>query len=81
MHPREAVSVDHHTAFAGVRAVDSKLSRRARTEAFDVLGLCFGIVRIAARPLPRVDFLERLLGAHEPSFFHPAGMAHKAARK
>src|SRR5262249_38284712 len=77
----ETVSVDHRAVFAGMRPIDSELPRPARTEAFDVMRYRRGVLWLAAAPFPRIDSLERLLGAHEPSFFHPAGMAHEATRK
>src|SRR5262245_35786878 len=64
-----------------MRPVDSELSRPARAEAFDLMRYRCRILWIAAAPFARIDSPERLLSAHEPSFFHPAGMAHEAARK
>src|SRR5262249_5785462 len=47
---REAVSMDHRTGFVGVRAVDSELSRRARTEASDAMRYRHWVLWIAAAP-------------------------------
>src|SRR5262249_3699594 len=73
--------MNYLVAFARMRPINPELPCRTRTEALNVLGLRFRIARVATGPFPRIDSLERLLGAREPSFFHPAGMAHEAARK
>ena len=67
---------------AGMRPVDSELSRPERAEALDhVLGRR-GIVRItAAIPAPRGDPLEWRANARDPGFLGPAGMAHQATRE
>src|SRR5262249_59974976 len=64
-----------------MRPVNSKLSRLARTEAFDAMLYRCRILWIAAAPFPRIDSSKWRLSAHEPRFFYLAGMAHEAARK
>jgi hypothetical protein len=69
-------------ADAGVRTIDSELSRSERAETLHMMLWHCGVVRIAAAiPAPRGEPHERLIDARDPGFLGPAGVTYKAVRK